>query len=276
MNRARLVLTGVVMALVAACAPPPTEPTPLPGGPQNPKDLVTSIRVEGVEPQVGQTSQLTALATLADGQTKDVTSEATWRLRGNAVAQVSPEGRLSGIRVGVEEVTATLREVSGSKRLMITGSGTYFMVLSEPGDPIGRGEMESHNFIVLANLLEPNAINVQYLFDGAANVREPGLLNQPVISALPSGWDAIFAAPEGQIVTPGTYEIPPLVSPVPPMVATMRVRIGGAQCAQRTGRFVVRAAEYGGGRSVTRLDLGFEQRCEGATGSLRGEIGYRK
>src|SRR4029450_8616203 len=61
---------------------------------------------------VGQTSQLTATATFANGQTENVTPQAKWEVTNPSVATISDRGLLRAVAVGEAQVTASFRSVT--------------------------------------------------------------------------------------------------------------------------------------------------------------------
>ena len=63
---------------------------------------------------VGQQSQLTATATFANGQSRNVTSQAQWEVTNPAVATISSTGLLRVTAIGETQVTATYREVKST------------------------------------------------------------------------------------------------------------------------------------------------------------------
>jgi hypothetical protein len=61
--------------------------------------------------------QMTAMATMTDGTTREVTSAATWTTSNAAIAVVSSSGRVTILSNGEVDVRATYQNVSGSTRL---------------------------------------------------------------------------------------------------------------------------------------------------------------
>lgn len=100
--------------LAAACSHDSTPSTPSPQSP-----TVTSVAVEGAAPIVGATTQLQARATLSDGTTQLVTSQATWRSSNASVLTVSASGVATGVGPGDADVTAQYSNATGSSRLSV-------------------------------------------------------------------------------------------------------------------------------------------------------------
>jgi hypothetical protein len=94
----------------------------------NPSPTVVSIAVTGAAPAVGGTSQFTAVATFADGTTKDVTNSTvitaptTWESGNTAVATVSTTGVVTGVSVGSVMIQVSYLAVTGNDTIQITGS----------------------------------------------------------------------------------------------------------------------------------------------------------
>lgn len=67
---------------------------------------------------IGASTQFTAVATLSDGSTTDVTATATWTSNASA-ASVSPSGLALGLAAGSAQITATLSAIVGSAALVV-------------------------------------------------------------------------------------------------------------------------------------------------------------
>jgi Carboxypeptidase regulatory-like domain/Bacterial Ig-like domain (group 2) len=114
--RARSLLIAIAVAAgFVACGgdsgPGPTQPTvPTLFGPP------TSIQITGNLnlTSVGQQSQLTATATFANGQTRNVSRQAQWEVTNPAVATISSTGLLRMTALGETQVTATFRNVKST------------------------------------------------------------------------------------------------------------------------------------------------------------------
>jgi hypothetical protein len=98
---APLVLVVGLGTLLSAC------------GNNNPFVPTSSIAVTGAVPVAGQTSQLDAKATLANGTIQDVTATATWTSSNTAIATVTTGGLLKILAPGSAIITATYQGVSG-------------------------------------------------------------------------------------------------------------------------------------------------------------------
>jgi carboxypeptidase family protein len=120
MKPIRAVLVPLIAgtALVAACAgggSVPGSPTPTPA------PSVTAITVTGQAPS-GFTVQLTAIARLSDGTTRDVTAVSEWSSSNESVIRVSPTGLATIVGLGSADVRAAYQQVVGSMAVQF-GSG---------------------------------------------------------------------------------------------------------------------------------------------------------
>jgi hypothetical protein len=85
---------------------PPTVPTLF--GPPTRIEIAGSTALT----TVGQQSQLTANATFANGETRNVSSQAQWQVSNPAVATISNTGLLRALALGETQVTATFRNIT--------------------------------------------------------------------------------------------------------------------------------------------------------------------
>jgi len=68
---------------------------------------VTSLAITGtLQVGEGETSQLTATATLSNGSSQDVSSQATWQSSNTSVATISGTGLLTALKAGTTDITA--------------------------------------------------------------------------------------------------------------------------------------------------------------------------
>lgn len=144
--RVEFVLAFVVVACAgaqAACGSDGARPVSTPAAPAA---TVSRVTVNGTPPEIGQTSQLTATATLSDGSTQDVTRLATWQSSNASSATVSSSGLVTGIAPGESDISATYQSVSGSQRVVIaarTFSVSGVITDSETGQPLQRAEVQA-------------------------------------------------------------------------------------------------------------------------------------
>jgi len=81
---------------------------------------VSTVAITGTPPAVGATSQFSAVATLSDGTTLDVTNVSTWGSSNAAEAVVSSTGLVTGVAAGSVTVQATYQSVTGSDQITLT------------------------------------------------------------------------------------------------------------------------------------------------------------
>jgi hypothetical protein len=111
-----LLATVALAAAVAACgSKSSSSPTP-------PSATVSSVAVTGSPPLIGLTEQFTATATLSNGTTQNVTSQATWQSSNTAIATVTNAGVVTGVAAGDVDITATYQAVAGRMRVTVTAA----------------------------------------------------------------------------------------------------------------------------------------------------------
>lgn len=81
--------------------------------------IVASIAVTVPAVKVNQTVQASAVATMIDGRTADVTAQAAWTSSVPENATVSESGVVSGVKAGSSDITATLFGVSGKASVTV-------------------------------------------------------------------------------------------------------------------------------------------------------------
>jgi hypothetical protein len=113
---AAVCVLSVAVFVLSACQHP-TQPTA-------PAVTVSSVAVTGVAPGVGATAQFSATATLSDGTTQVVTTQASWASSNTAVASTNSSGVVSGLAAGEVDITATYQNASGKAHLAITRAAT--------------------------------------------------------------------------------------------------------------------------------------------------------
>ena len=103
-----LIMVVALAAIASACGSSATTPT-----------TVSSLTVGGSAPAVGGTAQFTSTATLSNGTTQDVTSQATWQSSDPAVATISSGGVVTGMAAGNTLLTATYQSVTASDPITV-------------------------------------------------------------------------------------------------------------------------------------------------------------
>lgn len=150
--------------------------------------------------------------------------------------------------------------------LLFTGApwayaeSTLLSMRSEPGDYIGAGQ--DHLY-----LQSDGTFTASRNFDNGVSIffRTAGFEHF---------WHADFAAPHGQLLTPGTYSGAVRFPFQPEDLPGLDVSGDGRGCNTLTGSFEVLQITYGADDSIEAFRATFEQHCEGAGPALRGEVRF--
>jgi len=113
MNHSRLAFVFLLAAVACSRNVTPTPPSPTPPAPV-PTPSVSSVIVNGAAPTVGATALFSATANLSNGTAQNVTSQATWSSSNITVATVNGTGLVTGIGVGIADITATYQGATGT------------------------------------------------------------------------------------------------------------------------------------------------------------------
>ena len=106
--RLLIVIAAALPLFVAACGNSSTSPS-----------NVSSINVTGAAPAIGATAQFTAVATMTDGSTQDVTNLAAWTSSNTGDATVSATGVVTGVGAGAAAISATYSNVTGVEQITV-------------------------------------------------------------------------------------------------------------------------------------------------------------
>jgi hypothetical protein len=110
----------LVLMLAAACGGAPTAPSsPAAAAPATSAPSLSAVAITGTAPMVGGTAQFSAAATLTDGTSQPVTTQAAWSSSNPAIASVSLSGLVTGVGAGDADITAAYQGVSGKMRITI-------------------------------------------------------------------------------------------------------------------------------------------------------------
>jgi hypothetical protein len=132
-------LVAVLTLMSMGCGNHPSSPTPTPPAPPPTPGPPTVTRLalggSGQFTRIGETSQLTATATLSDNTTKDVTSSVTWTVGDPRVVNVSTAGLLTVMQFGATYVQGQYQNRYGSLSVTATPAGTFVISgrVREPG-----------------------------------------------------------------------------------------------------------------------------------------------
>lgn len=169
---------------------------------------------------------------------------------------VGPEGATLRYRLTVTEAGG--RSASDEVLVLVLGAGAERTRLSfrgDPGDYITGGASYRYD-------ASNAALNFSRNFDNGVSVSVNGA----------TWWYLDFAAPGDVPLVPGTYTGAvrfPFQAPDQPGLSLSG---DGRGCNTLTGQFTVHQAEYDGAGTPTRLDISFEQHCEGAVPGAYGEL----
>ncbi len=141
-GRGVLLLIVVAPAWTSGCGgdkPTPTTPTPtttIPA-PAPSSNTVTRVTISGnvTLSAIGETSQLTVIATLSDNSTKDVTSLGVWQVSDRRVITLSQGGLLSVTGLGATWIAFSYQSRSATQLVTATPPGTFAISgrVREPG-----------------------------------------------------------------------------------------------------------------------------------------------
>jgi hypothetical protein len=93
---------AVVLGVTIACGSSPNAPSAAPSA-------VKALKVTGPPLVVSDVAQFTAVATMNDGATSDVTGQATWTSSNTAVATVTATGKVTAVKQGGVTIHAAYR-----------------------------------------------------------------------------------------------------------------------------------------------------------------------
>lgn len=114
---------GITQRLIGMTATLLPDGQPSQVGLQISTDLIQSIAVTPATPTLAPnaTQQLTAIATLVDGSTKDVTSTAAWSSSDLTIAQVDGQGLVVAVADGAATITVTSSSIAGTVVVTVSG-----------------------------------------------------------------------------------------------------------------------------------------------------------
>ena len=109
---------------VIACDSNPTRPTSTPSTPGTP---VSPIRLEIQGPRSvppGETAQFSAIAFMADGTSRDVSTGTSWQPAQNSILTVQG-GLVRGLAVGQATISAAFNNLRSTKEVIVVPAGTF-------------------------------------------------------------------------------------------------------------------------------------------------------
>jgi hypothetical protein len=146
-----VLLVTLLSPIWASCGNPtplPTRPTPTTEpatpttspAPPPPVPIATATRVSingnFALSTIGETTQLTATATLSDGSTKDVTGDGKWTSGDTRVIAVSPTGLMTVVGFGASSISFVYQTRFAGTTATATPAGTFVILggVREPGE----------------------------------------------------------------------------------------------------------------------------------------------
>lgn len=195
-----LLCVCVAMALPSCGGGDTTTPTP----------TVSSVAVSGtaVNTVPGQTLQLTAIATLSNGSTQNVTNSATWTTSSTTIANVSTTGLVTGGAVGDATIGARHQNVLGTLLVGIKSLIARFTVSNATGPDVCR-------------IVAGSGGNLDCTFNGSTSLGNPTTWawsfvvatatgtsgNQSTATFVPTPGCGFFATKAAQIGTTGSVQM---------------------------------------------------------------------
>jgi Big-like domain-containing protein len=92
---------------------------------------------------VGESESLTAIGNFSDGSTQSLTQWVAWRANPSAVANISAQGKLTGVGKGVAQVSAAYQGLSGDASVTVGSAALVGIAVSAPQSSLPLGESES-------------------------------------------------------------------------------------------------------------------------------------
>ena len=129
-----LFLLGFAAGLAAGCrdSGQPLTPTSVPLS-----DRLLALTVTGRTSltAIGETSQLTAIATASDGTKREVVADVSWNSLNSAVVTISSSGLATAVGFGGARIDVSHRSVSTTVQILVTPAGTFVVTgnVREPG-----------------------------------------------------------------------------------------------------------------------------------------------
>jgi hypothetical protein len=176
----------LVLLVTVACGSSPTTPTPTPTPPAAPTVSTVAVTATGCTNgstcAVASTLQLSAVATLSNGTTQSVTTQAQWTSTNPSVAEVSASGVVTARNTGSADVTAVYQGKTGGVTISVpppfSQSGSGDNVFTIPStvtririDATYTGSCQ--NFIVRISTQPTSLVNVIIGTCSVADTRSP-------------------------------------------------------------------------------------------------------
>lgn len=133
-----VVVLGLALLVVGCDKSSPTNPNGGNGNVGSNGTTVTALAITGTfQVAEGDTSQLTATATLSNGSTQDVSSQATWQSSETSVATISGTGLLTALKAGTTDITAVYSGRTARVTVTVTTASYRVRVASQSVTVLG-------------------------------------------------------------------------------------------------------------------------------------------
>ena len=117
---------AVAAACLVACDKSPTGPT---SREKSGDAVISGVQIAGPrEVAPGQKIQLALIATLSNGTTRDVTSDANWISGNQQVASIAAPGGVTGGERGTVTIEARIGQLQAKKEIYVLPTGTYSLI----------------------------------------------------------------------------------------------------------------------------------------------------
>ena len=152
---------------------------------------VTSVAVTPGMPSIanGTTQQFTAIATLSDRSTQNVTATARWTSNNAAAATVDGNGLATSVEPGETRITATVNGISGEATLTVTPAVVTVIQVTPTDSTIADGttlqytaiatftDLSTQDVSGVATWVSSDTDTATIAPDGLVTAREPGTTN---------------------------------------------------------------------------------------------------
>ncbi len=143
---------------------------------------------------LGETEQLAATGNFSDGSTQDLTQSATWSSSEPATVKVSAQGVVTGVGVGVVQVSATYQGVTGSASITVGRSALVAITVSPSQSSLPLGESEQ--LTVTGNFSDGNVrdLTLSVSWSSSSAIAK---VNQGLVTAVSLGIAQVSASCQG-------------------------------------------------------------------------------
>jgi hypothetical protein len=144
---------------------------------------------------LGETEQLTATGNFSDGSTQDFTQSATWSSSESATVKVSAHGVVTGVGVGVVQVSATYQGVTGSASITVSRPTLVTITVSPSQSSLPLGETEQ--LTVTGSFSDGNVRDLTLLVSWSSSSTIAKVNNLGLVTAVSLGFAQVSASCQG-------------------------------------------------------------------------------